>query len=57
MKGIFIILASIIFFSLGIIWSTKKPIDAFIKVILFIMAFYGAIVGLEHYGYIIKPLK
>lgn len=35
----------------------EEPIDTFIKVILVIMAFYGAIVGLEHYGYIIKPLK
>jgi disulfide bond formation protein DsbB len=54
MKGTFIILATIIMFILGIIWSTKKPIDSLIKIILVIMGVYGVLVGLEHYGYIIQ---
>lgn len=57
MKGTFIILAAIIFFFLGIIWTKKNSFNTIFKVILIIMAFYGAIVALEHYGYIIKQLK
>jgi len=54
MQLIFNIIATLLFFFFGVIWSKKTPLDLFMKIICIILSFVGMILIFENLGYIIK---
>jgi hypothetical protein len=54
MQEIFNIIATVLFFLLGIIWSKKGFANIIFKIILIAVSIIGIIVVLSQYGYIIK---
>lgn len=53
MQNIFILLATITIFVLGIIWNKKNPLNFFLKLFLVILGVMGIILCLQIQGLII----
>jgi len=54
LQNVFIILSTIVFLYLGIIWSTTDLKNINIKVVLIVLCITGIILTLANLGYIMK---
>jgi multisubunit Na+/H+ antiporter MnhF subunit len=54
MQLIFNIIATLLFFFFGVIWSKKTFLDVIMKLICIILSFVGMVLIFHNMGYVIK---